>query len=254
MTDAALITGGAKRLGRAIALRLAAEGWDIALHYNNSARDAEAVAAEIEALGRRATIYQAQLDDPAACANLVKRAKTAFPGLNALVNSASVFSSDSIGDMTPAFLRNQMAVNAEAALFLTQALHREVDGRGWVFNLIDCKIFQLTPDFFSYTLSKLALANVTRICAMACAPKLRVNGIGPGLVLPSGGQSQEEFDAEHDLIPLRQGPTPDEIAHWVVALARAASTTGQIIAVDGGRHFYTPAELVAQFEVPQFQS
>ena len=247
---AVLVTGGAKRLGRAVALRLADEGWDIAIHYNRSSGDAEAVAAEIQSKGRRAEIFQADLDDPAACAGLIAQAAQSLPNLEGLVNSASVFAPDMLDTMEPGFLRNQAAVNAEAPLYLTQALMKVIDRRGWVFNFIDCKVFNLSPDFFSYTLSKLALENVTRMCAMACAPKLRVNGIGPGLVLPSGGQSQAEFDAEHDQIPLRQGPTPDEIAHWVVALARSPSATGQIIAVDGGRHFYTPADLVAQFEVP----
>lgn len=246
-----LVTGAAKRIGREIALRFAHEGYDLALHYNHSIREAQAVAKEIEAMGRTVVLAPADLGDPLACVALVERVAGECPGLVGLVNSASIFAPDTLETMTLDFYREQMAVNAEGPLFTTQAFHRVLDGPGWVVNLVDCKVFQLTPDFFSYTLSKLALESVTKMCAMACAPKLRVNGVAPGLVLRSGDQTDEIFRYEHDRIPLRVGPTTGHISDAVMMLARAVSTTGQIIAVDGGRHFYTQSALVDQFEVPE---
>lgn len=246
-----LVTGAARRIGRGIALRFAREGYDVALHYNRSAGEAEAVAEEIRALGRAVTLVPAELADPFACTALIERVAGECPGLVGLVNSASIFAPDTLDTMSLDFYREQMAVNAEAPLLTTQAFHRVLDGPGWVVNLVDCKVFQLTPDFFSYTLSKLALESVTKMCAMACAPKLRVNGVAPGLVLRSGSQTDEIFHYEHDRIPLRVGTTVDHIADAVIMLAGAVSTTGQIISVDGGRHFYTPAALVAEFEVPE---
>lgn len=241
MTGAVLVTGAGARLGKALALRFAREGHDVALHYNTSESGARAVADAVRATGRAAVTLQADLADPDACAALMARALDALPRLDGLVNSASVFERDSLATMTPAFLRRQMRINAEAPLFLTQALRRGIaEPRGWALNLIDAKIGQITPEFFSYTLSKLALEDVTRMLAMACAPVLRVNAIAPGLVLRSGAQTDAQFEAVHDRNPLGRGPTADDICDMALALARARGTTGQIVAVDGGRHFYSP--------------
>lgn len=250
MSGTVLVTGAGKRLGREISLRLAAEGYDIALHYFSSRDEAEQVASQIDAMGRRASLHRANLSKVEACKALISGVTAAHPDLTGLVNSASVFAPDRFDRMQEQFYRQQMAVNSEAPLFLTQAFHGAITQAGWVVNMIDCKVDQLTPDFFAYTLSKLALQDVTRMCAMACAPKLRVNGIAPGLVLRSGNQTQATFEAEHDQIPLRVGPTAQDIAETVAYLARVPSLTGQIIAVDGGRHFYTPSKLAAEFEVP----
>jgi len=156
------------------------------------------------------------------------------------VHSASVFERDRFGEVNRDFLTRQNRVNAEAALFLTQALWNGIDGPGWVVNLIDAKIDQITPAFFSYTLSKLALEDVTRMTARACAPKLRVNAVAPGLVLRSGKQTDADFEAAHHDNPLKRGPDPADIANMVLALATAESITGQIVAVDGGSSFYSP--------------
>ncbi len=240
-TKAVLVTGAGKRLGRALALRFAREGYDVALHYNGSGQAAEEVAREIESLGRRAVTLKADLRDLDAAPALIAKAHHAFPYLTGLVNSASVFERDNLETMSVEFFREQMRVNAETPLFLSQEFWRAVDGPGWILNMIDCKIFQLTPDYFSYTLSKMALENVTRLLAMGCAPKLRVNAIAPGVVLRSGPQTEEQFQAMHNRTPVGKGPTADEICDVAVMLSNAPSTSGQIIAVDGGRHFYSPA-------------
>ena len=237
---AVLVTGAGARLGKAMALRFAREGHDVAVHYNTSQDEARAVELAIRAMGRRAVLLQADLVDPDACAALVARALDALPRLNGLINSASVFERDTLDTMTPGFLRRQMQVNAEAPVFLTQAFRRGIAGEGWALNLIDAKIGQITPEFFSYTLSKLALEDATRMLAMACAPKVRVNAIAPGLFLRSGAQTDAQFAAVHARNPLERGPTADDICDMAVALASARSTTGQIVAIDGGRHFYSP--------------
>jgi len=240
MTGAVLVTGAGARLGRAMALRFAREGRDVALHYNTSDTGAREVADAVRALGREAILLQADLSDPAACTALVERAIDALPHLDGLINSASVFERDTLATMEPDFLRRQMRVNAEAPLYLTQAFWRGIAGEGWALNMIDAKVGQITPEFFSYTLSKLALEDATRMLAMACAPKIRVNAIAPGLILRSGAQTDAQFAAVHDRNPLKRGPTVEDICDMAVTLAGARGTTGQVVAVDGGRHFYSP--------------
>lgn len=235
-----LVTGGAQRLGRAIALRFAAKGHDIAVHYRSSGDEALCVRDEIIALGRRAGVYKADLADPEQTDALIPQVVADFPDLEGLVNSASVFDRDKFGSVSRDFLHGQARVNVEAPLFLTQAFWKAASAPGWVLNLIDSKVGQITPAFFSYTLSKLALEDVTRMTARACAPKLRVNAIAPGLVLRSGNQTDEEFARVHDQVPLARGPSADDIAAMAVALAQAPSTTGQIVTVDGGLSFYSP--------------
>jgi len=240
MTRSILITGGAKRLGRAVALHFAAEGYDIAIHYRGSEAEAKLVRDDVARLGQRAELYQADLHDPDQTDALLPRVLADFPDLEGLVNSASVFDRDKFGGITREFLHGQARINAEAPLMLTQAFWNLGADGGWVLNLIDSKVDQITPAFISYTLSKLALVDVTRMTARACAPKLRVNAIAPGLVLRSGKQTDEEFAQVHDQVPLQKGPTAEDIAKMVLNLANAPSTTGQIITVDGGLSFYSP--------------
>jgi len=235
-----LITGGAQRLGRSIALRFAAAGYDIAIHYNSSRDDAAALSEQLSSSGCRSKTYQADLSDAAQTDALIPNVIADFPNLEGLVNSASVFERDKFGAVTRAFLHGQSRVNAEAPFFLTQALWNAISGQGWVLNLIDSKVNQITPAFMSYTLSKLALEDVTRMTARACAPKLRVNAIAPGLVLRSGNQTDADFERVHDQTPLQRGPVAEDIAEMALNLANAATTTGQIVTVDGGLSFYSP--------------
>ena len=252
MAGTVLVTGAARRLGKTIALHLSEAGFNIAVHYNTSKDDAEKLCDVIRSSGRKAFAVYGDLSDPLiASKGLINATMRETTRLVGLVNSASTFEPDSFESLGETFYRRQMAVNAEAPLFLTHALHDAIDGPGWVVNLIDTKIDVLTPDFFSYTLSKMALENITRLTAQACAPKLRINAVAPGLVLRSGNQTQETFEREHDRIPLGVGPTAEHIAETVTFLAKVPSMTGQIVAVDGGRHFYTPSALVNEFEVPK---
>ncbi len=240
MTKAVLITGAGARLGKALALRFAREGCDVALHYNTSDTGAREAAGAIREMGRQAVLLQADLGDPEACKTLVERAIDALPHLDGLINSASVFERDTLATMEAAFFSHHRRINAEAPLFLGQTFWRKIAGDGWILNLIDAKVRQITPEFFSYTLSKLALEDVTRMLAMACAPKVRVNAIAPGLVLRSGAQSDADFERVHDLNPLKYGPRAEDICDMAVTLANARATSGQIVTVDGGRHFYSP--------------
>jgi NAD(P)-dependent dehydrogenase (short-subunit alcohol dehydrogenase family) len=235
----ALVTGAAKRIGRVIALGLARQGWDIALHYHASAAEAQATAAEIEALGlgRRALTLQCDLADPAAVAGLLQRAAALGP-VRCVVNNASMFEHDSATAFSPATLDAHMRVNLAAPLLLAQALHAATpDGaQAVVINLLDQKLFNLNPDFLSYTLSKAALQCATTMLAQALAPKLRVVGIAPGLTLQSGEQSAAGFTNAHGVTPLGKSSSPEDIAAAVCYVAAAGAVTGTTLIVDGGQH------------------
>jgi NAD(P)-dependent dehydrogenase (short-subunit alcohol dehydrogenase family) len=235
-TKAALITGAARRIGRAIATHLAGEGWDIAIHYNTSRGEAQSLEAEVKAAGVDCRLYQADLTDPVAADPLVQRCVADFPHTSLLVNSASVFKKDTIASLRPELWDEHLRINALAPILLTRAFHRFCRQQHCVINMLDQKVANATPDFFSYTISKLALHNATRMMAMSLWPKTRVNGIAPGLVLRSGDQTEEQFRAVHKKTPLGVGPSLDEICRAVSMLANTPSITGQVITIDGGRH------------------
>lgn len=234
----ALVTGAARRLGRAIALGLARDGWDIALHYGRSRREALDTAAEITALGRRAVALQCDLADEAAVRALPGRAAAALGPLSCVVNNASLFEYDSAADFAPARLEAHMRVNLSAPLLLAQALHRQLGAgaQGVVINLLDQKLYNLNPDFLSYTLSKAALHSATTMLAQALAPTVRVVGVAPGITLVSGEQSEAGFAAAHRATPLGRSSTPDDIAAAVCYAAGARALTGTTLLVDGGQH------------------
>lgn len=235
---AALVTGGARRIGRAIALALARRGWDIVVHYGRSADDAAATVREIEALGRRAVALQCELGDEQAVRALLPRAADALGAISCVVNNASLFEQDGATDFSPALLDRHMHANLTAPLLLAQALHAATpDGQQAVaVNLLDQKLFNLNPDFLSYTLSKAALQTATVMLAQALAPKLRVVGVAPGITLVSGDQSEEGFAKAHKVTPLGRSSTPDDVADAVCYLAEASSITGTTLLVDGGQH------------------
>src|SRR5262245_23566817 len=233
---AALITGAARRIGRAIATHLAGEGWDICAHYNTSRNEALDLEAEVRAKGVDCRLYPADLNDPAAPDRLVERCIADFPHATLLVNSASVFKRDTIANLRPELWDEQLRINALAPILLTRAFHRLCKQQHCVINMLDQKVANATPDFFSYTISKLALSNATRMMAMSLWPRTRVNGIAPGLVLRSGDQTEEQFRAVHRKTPLGVGPSLDEICRAVSMLANTPSITGQVITIDGGRH------------------
>jgi NAD(P)-dependent dehydrogenase (short-subunit alcohol dehydrogenase family) len=235
---AALVTGGGKRIGRAIALALGHAGWDVAVHYNGSRREAEGVAREIRGLGRKAAAVGADLAREKETANLVAKAAKALGPLTCLVNNASVFERDEALTATRKSWDRHMEVNLRAPFVLTQGFARQCPrGReGNVINLIDERVWNLTPHFVSYTLSKAGLWALNRTMALALAPRIRVNGIGPGPALPSPRQSQAQFRRQCAMMPLGRGTTPEEVADAVLFILSARAMTGQMIALDGGQH------------------
>lgn len=232
---AALITGAGRRIGAAIARALAGAGYAVVLHANRSRTEAEKLAAEIMGAGGRAQVVLADLADSEAVRKLVAAA-AAFGPLTLLVNSASEFNPDEIGNLQRAQFERTMAINLAAPLFLAQAFAAQALAGSSIVNIVDQRVLKPTPLFFSYTLSKSALQAATVTMAQALAPKLRVNAVAPGPTLPSPRQTDAEFAAQAATLPLARGPSPEDIAAAVVYLAGARSVTGVTLAVDGGQH------------------
>ena len=234
---AALITGAGRRIGRAIAWALAQASYAVVLHANHSRAEAEQLASEIVSAGGRAAVVLADLADGEAVAGLMPAAAT-FGPLTLLVNNASQFDEDEIGTLERSAFERTLAVNLTAPVFLAQAFAAQAPERAdaSIVNIVDQRVLKPTPRFFSYTLSKSALHSATVTLAQALAPKLRVNAVAPGPTLLSPRQSSEQFAAQAAAVPLKRGPTPEEIAAAVLYLAQAKSVTGTVIAVDGGQH------------------
>ncbi len=237
-TKIALVTGAGKRIGRAIALALAHDGWDIVVHYRLSAADAEATAGAITSVGRRAVALACDLSDEAAVRALVRRAESALGRISCVVNSASLFDYDDAGSFGVQKLDAHMHANLAAPVLLAQALHAATpeSEQAVVINLLDQKLCNLNPDFLSYTLSKAALQAATTMLAQALAPKVRVVGLAPGLSMVSGDMDEQAFEQAHRKTPLGKGSTPDDIANAACYLARANAVTGTTLMVDGGQH------------------
>jgi NAD(P)-dependent dehydrogenase (short-subunit alcohol dehydrogenase family) len=234
----ALVTGGAKRIGAAIIRRLTREGYAAAIHCHGSAREAEQLAAEVRAGGGRAAVLVADLVDPAAVDGLVPAAEAALGPVTCLVNNASMFAADTLMDFDVPTWNRQFSVNIRAPSALAKAFARQLpDGRdGAIINIIDQRVWKLTPEFYSYTLSKAALWAATRTMAQALAPRIRVNGVGPGPTLANPHDGPEGVEMEAAGTPLGRPVAPEDIADAVAWLAAARSVTGQMIAVDSGQH------------------
>ncbi len=237
MTRAALITGAGRRIGRAISLALAHDGYAVVLHANHSRAEAEELAGEILAKGGSASVVLADLADAEAVRGLIPAA-AAFAPLTLLVNNASQFDEDEIGTLERARFERTLAVNLTAPVLLAQAFAAQApDGAdASIVNIVDQRVLKPTPRFFSYTLSKSALADATVTLAQALAPNVRVNAVAPGPTLPSPRQTEDEFARQAASVPLQRGPSPEDIAAAVVYLAGAQSVTGTVLAVDGGQH------------------
>jgi NAD(P)-dependent dehydrogenase (short-subunit alcohol dehydrogenase family) len=234
----ALVTGAAKRIGRAIAIDLARHGWTIAIHYNSSSAAAKRVAEEIVDSGGRAASFRANLNVEAEVAALAEQVVAELGPMCCLVNNASVFERDDAHTATRESWDLHMQVNLRAPFVLTQAFARQLpDGwHGSVVNILDQRVWNLTPFFTSYTVSKAALWALTQTLAMALAPWVRVNAVGPGPTLPSPRQTEEQFTRQWSSLPLSRQVQPQEICDAVRFILGAPSMTGQMIAIDGGQH------------------
>jgi len=235
---AALVTGGAQRIGAAIARALASEGYAVAIHARRSAAAAEELCRDIKAGGGRAAIVAGDLADHDAVLRLVDAAVAAVGALTLLVNNAGEFEPDEIGALERERFDRHFAVNLRAPLFLAQSFARQAhsDADASIVNVVDQRVFRPTPRFLSYTLTKSALFTATTTLAQALAPRVRVNAVAPGPTLPSPRQDAVAFARQAATLPLGRGPTPEDIAEAVLYLAGATSVTGVTVAVDGGQH------------------
>ena len=243
----ALVTGAARRIGRVIALELAQAGFDIALHHRGNdaptLADAESTAQELRAAGARVQSFAADFADPAATAALLPRVAQALGRVDAVVNSASRFEYDSPAEFDPALLESLTRSNVAAPVALARALAAQVRAQPaharvtpCVVNILDQKLHNPNPDYFSYTLTKAALAHATVLLAQALAPAVRVCGVSPGITLVSGPMDEDEFAKAHKLTALGRSSTPEDIAHAVRFLIESPAITGIDLAVDGGQH------------------
>ena len=241
-----LVTGAAKRLGREIALALAKDGWQVAVHYRDSLEDATKTVAECAILAGASSAFRANLTNEVAVRNLLPKVVAHFGRVDAVVNSASTFEHDTPASFSFAAMEKHLRSNTGAAIILAQALHAYVLARegagsargpqGVVVNLLDQKLWNQNPDFFSYTLSKAALEAANTMLAMALAPQIRVVGVAPGLTLTSHLLTQEKFEALHQLSPLGRSSTPADVAATVKFAIDNHSITGTTLLVDGGQH------------------
>jgi NAD(P)-dependent dehydrogenase (short-subunit alcohol dehydrogenase family) len=236
----AIVTGAAKRIGRAIALGMAQRGWDIVVHYGKSAGQAQETVREIKALGRHAAAVSCDLSDEAQVRALLPRAADALETdrITCVVNNASLFEHDSAADFTVASLDAHMHANLAAPVLLARALYdtTPAGSQSVVVNLLDQKLFNLNPDFLSYTLSKAALQSATTMLALALAPKVRVVGVAPGITMVSGDQTEAGFEKARTMTPLGRSSTPEDVAATVCFAAELPAITGTTILVDGGQH------------------
>ncbi len=234
----ALITGAAKRIGRSIALDLASQGWDIAIHYNSSDEEAWKTVQEIKDLGRKAITLKADLGNERDVAGLVPACVDQLAAPTCLINNASRFAYDEITTLTNEGWQAHLNINLRAPVLLAQAFAQALpqDQSGNIINIVDQRVWKLTPLFFSYTISKAGLWTATQTLAQALAPRIRVNAIGPGPVLKSIHQTEEQFDRQQRATLLEHGTSPKEIARAICFILDAPALTGQMIALDGGQH------------------
>ncbi len=249
-TKTVLVTGAAKRLGRAIALALADAGWSVVVHYGVSAAEAEETAAAIRSKGVRAGIVKADLANENETQTLLVRARDAMGPITALINNASIFENDNIVTMTRQTWDKHIETNLRAPLVLVQNFARDLppSSEGAIVNMLDQRLLKPTPQFLSYSVSKAGLHWLTVTLAQALAPRIRVNAVAPGPTLRGKRQSEADFRSQFEATPLKRGSRPEDIAAAVRYLLEAAAVTGQTIAVDGGQHLIWQTPDVAKTE------
>ena len=238
MYRSVLITGAARRIGRHMARDMAADGWAVVVHFNRSADDARSLLGEISAAGGRAAGVQADLSAAEAPGRLVASARNFFGPLTCLINNASLFEPDEAGNVTAASFAAHLDTNLRAPVFLSQSFAAQLpqEEPGNIVNIIDQRVWKLTPRFFSYTVSKAALWTVTQTLAQAFAPRIRVNAIGPGPALPNVRMDENEFAKQSRLTLLQRGTSPEEISQALRFILASPAMTGQMIVLDGGQH------------------
>ena len=235
----ALVTGAARRIGRAIALDLAAHGWDVAVHHRASAEEAAQTADQARVLGAAAEVFAADLADEATCNALLPAVAARLGGIHAVVHNASLFEHDEVGSFRYATMERHWRANTAPAIVLARALHAA--GGGAVVNLLDQKLWNPNPDHLSSPLSTAALEAATTMLAMALAPTVRVCGVAPGVTLPSGDMDAAEFAASHRMTPLGRSSTPEDVARAVRFVLESPAITGTTLLVDGGQHLQPQA-------------
>ena len=238
MAQNVLITGGATRIGRVISIALGKAGWDVVVHHHRSKRDAEEVVSTLQDLGVRTFAVAADFSDPHQTANLISDAKSRLGPIDCLINNAALFEYDNINTLSRESWDTHFNINLTAPLLLSQKFAEQVsaNGEGNIINIIDQRVWNPTPHFISYTLSKTGLWTLTQTLALALAPKVRVNGIGPGPTLPSARQTKEDFELQWQTLPLKRRVMPQDISDAVLYILSAKSMTGQMIALDSGQH------------------
>jgi NAD(P)-dependent dehydrogenase (short-subunit alcohol dehydrogenase family) len=249
-----LVTGGARRLGRAMVLDLAARGHAVALHYRSSAREAGELVAELHLRGHQAQAFGADLSDEGACEALVPAVVAHFGRLDAVVNNASLFEYDHVQSFSYASMDRHWRANTAPAVVLSRALARQAEAQAsqaCVVNVLDQKLWNPDPDYLSYTLSKAALECCTGLLARALAPRVRVCGVAPGVTLPSGSMTSDAFQQAHQKTVLGRSSTPEDVARAVHFLIESPAITGTTLLVDGGQHL-TPTGRDVQFLVSSF--
>ena len=247
-----LITGAAARIGKFIATHFAENGWNVGIHYNTSKEAAESLVDELTSKNLSAACFQANLAVEETYLDLAERVHAQFGTLHCLINNASFFEYDSVKTTTRESWNQHLETNLRAPFVLSQAfqaqLPEDIDGN--IINILDQRVWNLTPHYTSYTVSKAALWTLTQTMALACAPRIRVNAIGPGPTLANPKQTQHHFDNQCKNVPLEKGPELIEITHAIDFILESSSMTGQMLALDGGQHlgWAFPDQKISEFD------